>query len=300
MKHILFYASCLGLLSISASAQEVSPLQIIMAEGRKILEHPEYHERVAANEKFTSSLVSYISESAGFNDPLSGVSNMLRLELGDEIRLFTWQMPDTLYNYTRFGLVGVMKDDSVIITELKEVPDIENMQFKKLRAEQWYGAIYYTAIPESKKNPKFFTLLGFAPGKEVNEKFIEVLEIDKKGRPVFGAKVFHIDEFMDKTLNQPPMRLILKYSGDYAASVRWLQDEELIVMDHLAPPDVKLKGVYRMYGPDMSYDALRWDKKWWYLDEEVKFDSNQNIEIRPPDKPLDLPAGTPSKKDSRN
>ena len=134
----------------------------------------------------------------------------------------------------------------------------------------------------------------------MNEKVIDIIEIDKNGRPVFGAKVFHIEEFMDKVLTRPPMRLILKYGGDYAASVRWNEEEELIVMDHLSPPDAKLKGVYRMYGPDMSYDALRWDKKWWYLDPEVKFNSRQEIEIKPPDKPLGLPGEDSSQKRRRN
>lgn len=300
MKHIAFLISCCTILLYSAQAQEISIEQQMIDDGRLILEHQEYRKRVAANQRFTASLKSYISQEEGFNDPLKAVANMLRLELGEEVRIYTWQMPDSLFNYTRFGLVAAFLDDSMIITELKEVEDIENMQFRKLNANQWYGAIYYHAIPERKKNPRFYTLLGYAPGKELNEKIIDVIEIDKKGRPRFGGKIFHIDEFMDKSLSQPPMRLILKYSGDYAASVRWLEDEELIVMDHLAPPDIKLKGVYRMYGPDMSYDALRWDKKWWYLDKEVKFNSKQNIEIKPPDKPLDMPTGGAKNKSNRN
>lgn len=289
MKHL--FVAFLGLtcgLSI-ISAQEQSMLGILSAEGRNILEHPEYRERRASNQRFTNYLVSYVATEEGFNDLLEGVTNMLRLELGAEIRIYTWQMPDSSYQYVRFGLVAVSMKDTIIITPLKEVPDVGNLQFRKLKAANWYGAIYYEAIPERKKNPRFYTLIGFAPGAEVNEKYIDVIEIDKKGRPVFGARVFHVDDFMDKTLTKPPMRLILKYGGSYAASVRWDEKESLIIMDHLSPPDAKLKGVYQMYGPDMSYDALRWDKKWWYLDEDIKFNTRQNIEIRPPDKTLNLP-----------
>jgi hypothetical protein len=291
MKHLLVLLLTLGCGLQFLEAQEQSVPDMLVSEGRKILEHPEYRERLASNQRFTDYLISYISDEEGLNDPLGMVGNMMRLELGDEVRIYSWQMPDSLYRYIRFGLVAVSMKDTIIITRLEEVQDVENMQFRKLKASDWYGAIYYEAIPERKKNPRFYTLLGYAPGQEINEKFVDVIEIDKKGKPVFGGKVFHVDEFMDKTLNRPPMRLILRYGGDYAASVRWDEEESLIIMDHLSPPDAKLKGVYRMYGPDMSYDALRWDKKWWYLDKEVKFNSRQKIEIRPPDKPLDLPGG---------
>lgn len=300
MKHLFvaFLALSFGLSLLSA--QELSLPDILASEGRQILEHPEYQERRQSNLRFMDQLASYVATETGFNDALGAVNNMLRLELGNEIRIYSWQMPDSLYRYVRYGLVAVAMKDTIVITRLEEVQDVEDMQFRKLKASDWYGAIYYEAIPERKKNPRFYTLLAFAPGEEVNEKYVDVMEIDKKGRPVFGAKVFHIDQFMDKTLSKPPMRLILKYGGDYAASVRWDEDESLIIMDHLSPPDAKLKGVYRMYGPDMSYDALRWDKKWWYLDEEVKFNTGQKIEIRPPDKPLDLPGGEKPRKQDRN
>ena len=284
----------------AATAQTDGKVEEMAQTGRQILEHPEFRERRRANQSFRKALITYVRSESGFDDPLAEVTNMLRLELGDEARIFTWQMPDSLYKYQRFGVVAVRQKDSIIITELTEVEDVESMQFRQLKPGQWYGALYYESIPESKRRAKFYTLLGYAPGQEINEKFVDVIEIDKNGRPVFGAKVFRVDQFMDRTLNRPPMRLILKYGGNYTASVRWLEDEEMIVMDHLAPPDAKLKGVYRMYGPDMSYDALVWDKNWWHLETEVKFNSGQKIEIRPPDKPLDLPPSGSASEGGRN
>ena len=289
MKHFIGVIALVSICSTSLYGQSDSLVDLMFTEGRKILEHPEYSERQKANQNFKQCLEAYVSSETGFDDPLKDVTNMLRLELGDEARIYTWQMPDSLFQYKRFGLFVSRIDDEPVLTSLEEVPDVINMQFKVLKPKDWYGAIYYEAIPERKKKPRFYTVLGFAPGSDLNEKYIDVISIDKRGRPVFGAKVFHVDEFMDKTLQQAPMRLILKYNAEYAASVKWLDDESLIVMDHLSPPDAKLKGVYRMYGPSMSYNALRWDKKWWYLETEVEFNSKQNIEIRPPNKTLDLP-----------
>lgn len=266
------------------------PAQKLSQEGRKILEHPEYQKRKAANKLFTETLREYVATEEGFDDPLKSVTNMMRLEAGDDARIYTWQMPDSTYSYVKFGLVAARHDDKIRVTELKSkgraIPEAE---FRRLKPDDWYGAIYYEVIPIEKDGKELYTLLGFSPGSDLNQKIIDVLEIDARGKPRFGAKVFKIDEFMDKTLRKPPMRLILSYSGDYAASVRWNEDEKMIVMDHLAPPDAKMKGVYRMYGPDMSYDALEWEDDWWNLIRDVEIKSNQNVPIVPPDRPTDLP-----------
>lgn len=288
----------LFLFSLLASfvwAQSATVENVLAETGRKILVHPEYEERKAANQKFLETLEEYIATEEGYNAPLTSVTNMLRLTADDEVRIYTWQMPDSTYEYVRFGLVAAQTRKGIVVTRLNDATaDISQPEFKILKPENWYGAIYYSIIPIEKRRNKLYTLLGFAPGADINRKIVEVMELDNRGRPKFGAKIFKIDQFMDQTLRKPPMRLILSYGGKYAASVRWNEEKEMIVMDHLSPPDEKLKGVYRMYGPDMSYDGLVWDDDWWNLKTQVKFNTGQDVKIVPPDKPSDLPAGRPS------
>ncbi len=268
------------------------PLSELAVTGRTILEHPEYEKRKAANELFLNTLQPYLATEEGFDDPLAEVTNMMRLELGEDVRIYTWQMPDSSFEYKRFGLVAAKSKKGIVVTRLSDNgKHIDEAQFRQLKPDDWYGAIYYEAIPVEKGKEQLYTLLGFAPGSTLNQKIVDVVEIDQRGRPRFGARIFKIDEFMDRTLRKPPMRLILSYNADYAASVRWNEDEEMIIMDHLAPPDAKLKGVYQMYGPDMSYDGLVWDDDWWSLTKEVKFNTRQEVPIVPPDKPVDLPPG---------
>ncbi len=263
--------------------------------GRKILVHAEYRERKLANQKFLEQLEAYIATEKGFNDPLAAVTNMVRLSVDDEVRIFTWQMPDSTYSYVRFGLVVASTRKGFVVTRLDDATkNISQPEFKILKADEWYGAIYYKLIPVKKGRNVMYTLLGYAPGNDINQKIIDVLQVDGRGRPKFGSRIFKIDHFMDKTLRKPPMRLILSYGGDYAASVRWNEEKEMIIMDHLSPPDDRLKGVYRMYGPDMSYDGLVWDDDWWNLETEVKFNSGQDIKIVPPNKPTDLPGKKPA------
>lgn len=270
----------------------MSPEKFLAETGKEILANPEYQKRKAACDTFLAVLEQYAGTEEGYDDPLKSVTNMLRLDYEDEFRIYTWQMPDSAFKYIKYGLVAAKTRRGIEVTVLQD--DSRNMmepEYKSLKADRWYGAIYYKLIPAGKKKNPTFTLLGFAPDESVNRKIIDVISIDNRGRPRFGAKVFHFDEFMDKTYRRPPQRIILSYGGKYAASVRWNEDKEMIVMDHLSPPDPKLKGVYSTYGPDMSYDGLVWEKNWWYLKNEIKFDSRQQVPIVPPNKPTDLPPG---------
>lgn len=260
--------------------------------GREILENPEYEKRLAAADTFMSVLQGLVGTDKGFDYPFSKVSNMLRLTYEDEFRIFTWQMPDSNWNYIKFGLVASQTKKGIEVTELIDnSTSIMQPEFRQLKADEWYGAIYYQIVPVGKGKDLQFTLLGYIPGQKEHQKVIDVIEIDRRGRPRFGARIFHLDKLEDKTYRKPPFRLVLRYGAKYSASVRYIPEEEMIVMDHLSPPDAKLKGVYSTYGPDMSYDALIWKKDWWYLEEQVKFNSKQRVPIIPPNKPTDLPPG---------
>ena len=297
MKNLLVFI--LIACSFFMEAQEIRPPQSVVKQlqktGRMILEHPEYRKRDSANRHFTSLLKDYISTEKGYEDPLKEVNNMLRLREEDgEFNIYTWQMPDSTFTYRQFGLVAANTRRGIEVTELTdEKESIQEPDFRVLKADDWYGAIYYEMIPVKKGRTTLYTLLGYVPGEKLNRKVVDVISVDRRGRPKFGARIFRIEQFMDQTFRKAPMRLILSYSGDYSASVRWNPKEEMVIMDHLVPPDPKLKGVYQMYGPDMSYDGLEWDDDWWHLKQEVKFNSGQNVPIIPPSKPTNLPPSDP-------
>ena len=277
---------------ISSGQQSATPEPFLAETGKEILANSIFEERQAACDTFLTVLKNHISTPQGYDDPLKSVTNMMRLVQEDEFRIYTWQMPDSTFKYVKFGLVAAKTKKGIVVTELHDNSRmLMEPEFKKLKADNWYGAIYYKIIPTGKKRNTTYTLLGFAPDETINRKIVDVISVDNRGRPQFGDKVFHFDEFMDKTYRKAPMRIVLSYGGKYAASVRWNEEKEMIVMDHLSPPDPKLKGVYSTYGPDMSYDGLVWEKDWWHLEKEVKFNSRQQVPIVPPDKPTDLPGG---------
>jgi hypothetical protein len=63
-------------------------------------------------------------------------------------------------------------------------------------------------------------------------------------------------------------RIILEYSNDVSASVKYHPKKDCIVMDHLSPKNPIMTGIYADYGPDGTYSLFILKKgKWIYMDE---------------------------------
>jgi hypothetical protein len=139
-----------------------------------------------------------------------------------------------------------------------------------LEAEKWWGAHYYKLVQKTYKKKTYYILLGANFSDPVKrKKIIEVLSIDRHGEIKFGAPIFENDK---QVLN----RVIFEYRPDVSMSVRYEEEKERIIFDHLSPPDESLKGQTQYYGPDLSYDAYYWKKGRWKLRENV--DARNKIE----------------------
>ncbi len=279
---IFFFIEC-------SFAQELPSLDSLVYWGRQSLESPVFAVRDSSNQKFLRSLKLYLSAEGKYREELP-CKNMMRLLSPDErFAIYTWQRPDANYQYQQFGLIaGEFKGETKVI-ELKDAWDqLADIDFKVFRPEQWPGAIYYNIIPMKGEDEQYL-LLGLNLSQPLNFKVLEILEVDKRGKVRFGAKRFRVEEFMDKVLRRAPMRLILKYNAKYSATARWNEEAEMVIMDHLAPPEPKMKGLYQVYGPDFTYDGLYWEDDWWRLKTGVNFNTGQQIEIKPPSQPTDLP-----------
>lgn len=80
--------------------------------------------------------------------------------------------------------------------------------------------------------------------------------------PKFGTPIFNIGKKVKK-------RVIFEYNSQAIMSLRYDEDKKLIIFDHLSPPDPSLEGQYQYYGPDGSYDALKFKKGKWILLEDL-------------------------------
>jgi hypothetical protein len=63
-------------------------------------------------------------------------------------------------------------------------------------------------------------------------------------------------------------RVILEYSNEVSASVKYFPKKNCIVMDHLSPKNPMMQGIYADYGPDGTYCLFELKKdKWIFMDE---------------------------------
>lgn len=139
---------------------------------------------------------------------------------------------------------------------------------KRFKAEYWPGAVYYELLITHQRRNPIYTLLGWDGADAMRtRKVVETISISKD-RVRFGVPVIESD-------SGPVKRVILEYSDQVSAMLRWREDLKMIVLDHLSPPNDGLQGQTSFYGPDMTYDALEWQGTSWTM--------RRNVEIRDPD-----------------
>ena len=183
----------------------------------------------------------------------------------NRVRIFNWNLPyeDGSHLYFGFVLVKEKKDKPHWWVELKDaVKDQDKIENRLLPQDRWLGALYYEIIPMSKKNCDTYTLLGWdGKDKLSTRKIIDVLHL-QNNKVRFGENVFKAGENVRK-------RMVLEYSEDVSASVKYYENDKCILFDHLSPKSPMMAGVYSEYGPDGTYDMLVLKKGNWELLENV-------------------------------
>ena len=182
-----------------------------------------------------------------------------------QIRIFTWDVRSADLSHTSFGFLQAYnkKSKQYELYELKDrsesVRDPENTT---LDCSKWYGAYYFSISEKKYKKKKYYILLGWdGNNQSTNKKLIEILSINDKGFPKFGA-----DPVLSDEKGKFKKRIIFEYKAGLVMSLRFDEEKDGILFDHLSPSETGLEGVYSFYGPDFTYDMLHFkDGKWQYV-----------------------------------
>jgi hypothetical protein len=184
------------------------------------------------------------------------------------VRIFTWEVEaeDGTHNY--YGFVHSYNRKSKKYEVYKLTDKSEGMRDPEnttLDNTKWFGAYYYEIILVKHKKKKQYVLLGWDGNNRItNKRLIDVLYFDSKGFPKFGDAVFSTESGKTKK------RVIFEYQAGLFMSLRYDEEKQGIVFDHLSPSNPNLEGIYSYYGPDFSYDMLQYkDGKWQYLKDII-------------------------------
>ncbi|MEN8157827.1 MAG: hypothetical protein ABFS10_12830 [Bacteroidota bacterium] len=181
-----------------------------------------------------------------------------------QIRIFTWHVMDTPDTYRYFGYIQLaQKRENVSVFPLMDnLKPQRGLYLLEQSAEDWYGKLCYGIVTTSVKRKTYYTLLGMDfNDSRSNMKIVEVVTIHRN-KPQFVKQMFYNGR--DRV-----DRVVLEYSDEVAISVRYDPNMEMIVYDHLVPLHPIYKSNFEFYGPDGSFEGLKFEDGSWTLREDI-------------------------------
>lgn len=199
--------------------------------------------------------------------PFTRLTKMGKISSKDaKIRIYTWNLPwadgtNTNFGYLQYKTKNKGEIKQVFLNDKSaEIPDATR---GILTPSQWYGMLIYEIVETKDGDNVYYTLLGLDnQDLFISCKIADVLYFDDHNEPVFGKSIFHYQ-------NKLMCRVIFQYSAKVKMSLKWNSKLKMIILDHLAPPSSSYTGNFAYYGPDFSYDGLRFAKGRWELVEKI-------------------------------
>ncbi|MFD0765390.1 hypothetical protein ACFQZI_11045 [Mucilaginibacter lutimaris] len=250
----------------SDEAKNLKDLRIyqdsLKALGKKFINDPDDLERKNANYRFIRMLVASLKVPHSFNYPFDSVKAVSIINSPDNrFRIFSWHVMNQDGSYRFYGTIQMNTGNNLLMYPLEDYsPFLKNPEDSVVTTSKWYGAQYYKIIRVAAAKP-YYVLLGWK-GNTVKstKKVIEVLSFDKEDKPTLGAAVFDGN-------NKNRKRVVFEYTRQASMLLRYVPDQNLIVFDHLSPPDQKMKDHPETYGPDLSYDGYKLKNgRWVYVE----------------------------------
>jgi hypothetical protein len=226
--------------------------------GKRFINDTNDLDRKNANYTFIRTLVSALKAPQSYNYKFDSVKAVSIMNAPDNrFRIFSWHVMNQDGSYRFYGTIQMNSGDKLLMYPLEDYsPLLKNPEDSVNNNRKWFGAQYYKIVRVAAASP-YYVLLGWKGNNtRSTKKVIEVLSFDKEEKPVLGAAVF---EGNGKTRK----RVVFEYTRQASMLMRYVPDQSLIVFDHLAPPDPKMKDRPDTFGPDLSYDGYKLKNGKW-------------------------------------
>ncbi len=260
-------AFLLAVLPLAAAAQESlghdGDLAMLTATVKALADAPTDAKKDSVSAALKEGLRVLLDADDAFARDLSQLP-LSRVDAPDGLfRLITWNVPYGNGTHRYEGFLLVKERKRRVLHELHDMTGtIPSPETPALGTGNWYGALYYAVIPVKHGGKTLYTLLGWKGHTGIEtRKVIDVLSF-KGGTPSFGAPLFGEGRVKK-------MRRVFAYSFQATMSLQWDADRQWIICDHLSPQRADLEGQWAFYGPDLSYDAFRWDRRQWVYQRDV-------------------------------
>jgi len=261
----------------------------------KVATETDAEKRSTYNQKLIPTLVKALKLDDSFEYSFDKLRQMSVLTAPDNsFRIFTWilkqdnkkvETADTLFKeeifetqtYRYYGTIQMNTNTvgTMVLHPLIDNTDtLEQIDKMQLASNQWYGAVYYNMIQKEHNGKQYYMLFGWRNSTPISDKkLIEVIHFED-GKPIFGAPIFNtvIDE-----KKEVKHRFMLEFNNRSSISVNYDEAQDLILYDHLEPPDEKSKEMYHAYMPDGTYEGFSFQNGTWQHVPKVFKLSNEDI-----------------------
>ncbi len=192
---------------------------------------------------------------------LNGIKNISGLISDDKkFTVVTWPVLYSDFTFKYYGFIKYYEPDFGRYTVEKLIDNTKNIvnpERQILYADNWYGAFYYKIIYKKYKKKKIYVLLGWDGNNDLtNKKIIDVFYLNEDNEAVFGKEIFESEDGIKD-------RLIFEYREGIAMNLTYDKKKDMIIWDHLSPSKPDLKGHFEYYGPDLTFDALKFEEGTW-------------------------------------
>lgn len=241
-------------ISLPVFSQSLS-WHLLVDNARRLVRDTNVEQRSMAFEFLNQQLGQYMTNH---DEDLKNIEGLSILDLPEqEIKIVTYQLYIDTSNYQYGGWIQSPQLSSPIF--LKDQSKIwetdPDLDFLQLPPEQWYGVLYYQAIPLiENKEQTVLALFGYDSYKFFTKrKLLETIVITKDNIQ-FGFPLIQMEKDLPKQYFQS--RFILDYAVQAAATLRYDAQHEKIIFDHLMfmKSDIPQQHVMRV--PDGTYSGF--------------------------------------------
>ena len=226
--------------------------------------------RLVAHASFQRLLDSILHRPGGASLSFYQIKALSVVQSRDKrLKTITWLLntkSDNAWSYHGYMVIRPKSGDSIIIKPLQQRKDISKDEFEVMKPydSSWGGCIYYDIIQHTYKKTNSYLLLGWAPqSAQVTRKLAEAGRLKDNGHILSQPLI--------RAGGKTRFRMVFDYNASASMTLRYDEKKKMVVMDHLSPSDPRpeAKGMYALYGPDMTYDGLRFAKGYWQLIRDI-------------------------------
>ena len=216
------------------------------------------------------SLTEIIRHKLSFQNRLDSLKRIGKIYSTDnKLRIFSWNIP--LLNGTHeYSAIIQFNPDKDSICRLVPLTDISRtysgiLYDAKFTPKNWFGALYYEILPVKTNKGIVYTLLGLHFNDLfTTKKIIESMSISENGSVTFGVPIFSYNNHIQR-------RVVFEYGINIIMNLKYDEYLNMIIFDHLAPSSPLYTNNFKFYGPDFTFDGLKFENEKWTYYPNIDF-----------------------------